>query len=204
MNRLLLGTTNEGKITEMKELLAGIPAMELLSFRDRPFHSVDETGETFVENALLKAQSVCEETGMAVYSEDAGLEVTALDGAPGVRSARFSGEPVDTERNNRLLLEKLEGVKDRRARFVAVAALALPDGQVFVCTGVLKGTIGHDPVGEGGFGYDPLFLPEGETRTLAQMSLEEKNRISHRRLAAERMRSLLLDLARTGELTAAA
>ena len=200
MNRLLLGTTNEGKIREMKELLAGIPAMELLSLRDRPFHSVEETGETFVENALLKARSVCEETGLPVLAEDAGLEVMALGGAPGVRSARFSGEPVDTDRNNRLLLEKLEGVVDRRARFVAVAALVLPDGQVFVCTGVLQGTIGCRPVGDGGFGYDPLFLPEGTERTLAQMALEEKNRISHRRRAAIRMRGILLDLAQTGEL----
>lgn len=204
MNRLLLGTTNEGKICEMKELLAGIPAMELLSFRNRPFHSVDETGETFVENALLKARSVCHQTGLPVLAEDAGLEVAALDGAPGVRSARFSGEPVDPLRNNRLLLEKLEGIDDRRARFVAVAALVLPDGQVFVCTGVLQGRIGLCPAGEDGFGYDPLFLPEAETRTLAQMSLGEKNRISHRRRATIRMRSILLDLARTGELAAAA
>jgi len=200
MTRLLLGTNNEGKIEEAVELLAGIEGLELLTFSDRLFSTVDETGDTFLDNALLKAQAICQETGLPVLAEDAGLEVAHLGGAPGVRSARFSGTPVDYERNNELLSRKMAGAVDRRARFVTVAALALPDGQVFVSSGVLRGTIAQVPSGEGGFGYDPLFVPGGETRTLADMALAEKNRISHRRQALMRMRPVLLDLLAAGEL----
>jgi len=199
MIRLLLGTKNEGKIAEAMELLAE-PGLELLTFSDRPFSDVEETGDTFLANALLKARFVCEETGLAVLAEDAGLEVAHLAGAPGVRSARFSGEPVNTARNNDLLLETLRGVEDRRARFVAVAALQLPDGQSFVTTGILRGAITKRWIGEGGFGYDPLFLPDGHAKTLAEMSLREKNRISHRKRALMRMRPILVDLLATGEL----
>ena len=199
MTRLLLGTKNEGKIEEAVELLAEIEGLELLTFADRPFSDVNETGETFLDNALLKARTICLETGLPVLSEDTGLEVLALNGAPGVRSARFSGEPVDYDRNNQLLLERMDGVVDRRARFVDVAALWLPDGQTFVCTGVLRGTITEAPLGDGGFGYDPLFVPEGSTRTLAEMSLHEKNRVSHRKRALSRMRAILLDLIGSGE-----
>jgi len=200
MTRVLLGTRNNGKIKEATGLLAGIDGLELLSFSDAAFADVDETGETFVDNALLKANAICRETGLAVLSEDAGLEVVALDGAPGVRSARFSGEPVDPQRNNDLLLAKLEGVTDRAARFITVAALRLPDGQTFVCSGVLPGTIVEIPRGEGGFGYDPLFVPDGRTRTLAEMTLDEKNRISHRKRAMARMRLLLVDLIAGGDI----
>jgi len=201
MKQLLLGSRNEGKIAETTELLAGIEGLELLTFEECSFCEVEETGGTFVENALLKAASIADETGLPVLAEDAGLEVAALDGAPGVRSARFSGEPVDTARNNRLLIERLMGTSSRRARFVSVAALWLGDGQVFVCTGVLSGTIATAPAGAGGFGYDPLFIPDGGTRTLAQMAPSEKNGISHRRRAMERMRGLLIDLVASGELS---
>jgi len=200
MIQLLLGTQNEGKIEEAMGLLSGITGLEPLTFAERPFSAVDETGETFVDNALLKARSICMETGLPVLSEDAGLEVVVLDGAPGVRSARFSGEPVDYQRNNDLLLERLSGSSDRRARFVAVVALCLPDGQTFVTTGILAGSIGTEGVGAGGFGYDPLFVPIGGTRTLAQMSLAEKNEISHRKHALDRMRLILEDLVEQGEL----
>ena len=200
MTVLLLGTKNRGKIAEATELLADVDGLELLAFTDRPFSDVDETGDTFLANALLKARSISEETGLPVLSEDAGLEVDGLDGAPGVRSARFAGEPVDYARNNVLLLEKLRGVFDRRARFVAVAALRLPDGQTFITTGALHGTITERLVGEGGFGYDPLFVPDGHAKTLAEMSLPEKNRISHRKRALTRMRPVLIDLLAAGEL----
>ena len=200
MTRLLLGTKNEGKIEEAAELLAGVEGLELLTFADRPFSDVDEAGETFLENALLKAGTICRETGLPVLAEDAGLEVASLGAAPGVLSARFSGEPVDYDRNNALLLEKLRGSTDRRARFVTVAALRLPDGQTFVCSGVLRGSITEVPTGDGGFGYDPLFLPEGSARTLAEMTLAEKNRISHRKRALSRMRTVLRDLIGSGEL----
>ena len=200
MTRLLLGTKNEGKIEEAVGLLAEIEGLELLTYADRSFSDVDETGETFLDNALLKARTICKETGLPVLAEDAGLEVVHLEGAPGVLSARFSGTPVDYARNNDLLLRKLAGAGDRRARFIAVAALGLPDGQTFVCSGVVRGTITEAPSGAGGFGYDPLFVPEGSTQTLAEMSLAEKNRISHRKRALSRMRVVLLDLIRSGEL----
>jgi XTP/dITP diphosphohydrolase len=199
MTRLLLGTKNEGKIEEAMELLAEIEGLELLTVADRPFSDVGETGETFLENALLKARTIRLEIELPVLAEDAGLEVVHLGGAPGVMSARFSGEPVDYDRNNRLLLERMEGVDDRRARFVAAAVLQLLDGQTFATSGVLRGVIAEEPSGEGGFGYDPLFVPEGSTRTLAEMSLLEKNRISHRRHALSRMRWILLDLIGSGE-----
>jgi XTP/dITP diphosphohydrolase len=198
--RLLLGTKNDGKIAEVVDLLSDVPSLELETYRDRPFSDVDETGSTFVDNALLKAAQIGRETGLPVLCEDAGLEVASLDGAPGVRSARFSGVPVNYERNNARLLSLLNGVSHRDARFVAVAALQLPDGQVFVTSGVLRGRIADGLAGRGGFGYDPLFIPVGEGRTLAEMRLEEKNRISHRRLAISRMRSILLDLSARGEL----
>ena len=200
MTRLLLGTKNDGKIVEAVELLAEIEGLELLAFSDRPFSDVAETGETFLDNALLKARTICLETGLPVLAEDAGLEVVHLGGAPGVRSARFSGEPVDYGRNNQLLLRQMTGAADRRARFIAVAVLQLPDGETFATSGVLRGIIAEGLSGEGGFGYDPLFVPKGSMRTLAEMSLAEKNRISHRKRALSRMRPILLDLLGAGEL----
>jgi XTP/dITP diphosphohydrolase len=200
MNRLLLGTKNEGKIRELRDLLHQVRGLDLLTRADRGFSDVEETGETFLENALLKAHGVCAEVGLPVLAEDAGLEVVALGGAPGVRSARFSGEPADYARNNALLLDKLHGTTDRRARFVAVSALCLPDGQVFVTSGILSGRIAERLAGDGGFGYDPIFLPDGAGRTLAEMPLAEKNRISHRRRAAEKMVAILAALVEDGEL----
>lgn len=194
MNRLLLGSRNSGKIAEIEDLLGDIPGLDLVTFVDCPFTEVEETGETFLENALLKADTIAKETGLAVLAEDAGLEVFSLGGAPGVYSARFSGLPVDYGRNNDLLLGRLVAAEDRRARFVAVVALRLPTGEVFVTTGVLPGAIAEAPAGRGGFGYDPLFVPAGDSRTLAEMSLFEKNRISHRMQAIRRMRGILRDL----------
>ncbi|MBE0634599.1 RdgB/HAM1 family non-canonical purine NTP pyrophosphatase [Candidatus Bipolaricaulota bacterium] len=199
--QLLLGTQNHGKIQEAKDLLSDIGGLELLTVTDVAFSDVAETGNSFLDNAILKARTICQETGLPVLSEDAGLEVDALGGAPGVYSARFAGEPSNTDNNNALLLERLHGVANRTARFVAVAALCLIDGQTFVCTGVFPGTIATEASGDMGFGYDPLFIPEGETRTLAQMSLYEKNSVSHRQKALARMGAILEDLVRSGELS---
>lgn len=203
MNQLLLGTRNAGKIAELKHLLRDANALKILSLSDVPFTEVDETGTTFLENALLKAKGICDETGLAVFAEDAGLEVLALDGAPGVYSARYAGIPVDYAANNELLLQRMKGVPDRRAQFVAVAALRLPDGHVFVTTGMLRGTIALDLSGAGGFGYDPLFRPEGRESTLAELSMDEKNLISHRMKALSRMLPIVNELAAAGELRCA-
>jgi len=199
-NELLLGTRNHGKIAEFRELFSSIPSLHILTVDDVGFSEVPETGHTFLGNAILKAESICQETGRPVLSEDAGLEVEALNGAPGVYSARFAGESVDYAANNRLLLQRLRGVENRRARFVAVAVLRLPDGQIFATTGMLPGTIVREPRGEGGFGYDPLFLPDGESRTLAEITTAEKNWISHRMKTLTRMMPILEQLASEGEL----
>ncbi len=191
---LLLGTRNKGKIRELKELLADVNGLELLSVADHPFAEVEENGGTFHDNALLKARAVSTQTGLSVLADDAGLEVAALGGDPGVRSARYSGEPVDYERNNALLLERMRGIIDRRARFVIVVALHLVDGREYVRQGDLSGQITEHPAGSGGFGYDPLFIPDGYTRTLAQMTMEEKNLISHRRQAIELIKEVLVEI----------
>jgi len=191
---LLLGTRNKGKIKELNELLADVNGLELISVADRPFAEVEENGVTFHDNALLKARAVSTQTGLSVLADDAGLEVTALGGDPGVRSARYSGEPVDYERNNALLLERMRGIIDRRARFVIVVALHLVDGREYVRQGDLSGQINERPAGSGGFGYDPLFIPDGYTHTLAQMTMEEKNTISHRRQAIELIKEVLVEI----------
>jgi len=200
MTRLLLGTRNAGKTEEAADLLHGVVGLELLTFSDCPFSEVEETGSTFLDNAVLKARTISIETGLRVLAEDAGLEVTHLGGAPGVRSARYSGTPVDYPRNNDLLLRRMVEASDRSARFVAVAALYLLDGRVFVSSGVLRGTIAREARGAGGFGYDPLFLPEGSDRTLAELPRAEKNRISHRKRALACMRRILEDLIDSGEI----
>ncbi|HDI10867.1 MAG TPA: RdgB/HAM1 family non-canonical purine NTP pyrophosphatase [Candidatus Acetothermia bacterium] len=196
--KVVLATKNPHKLEEILSILGEIPGVEFLTFRDIPLPDVEETGGTLEENAILKATSVARETGLPALAEDTGLEVEALGGAPGVRSARFAGENKDYRANNEKLLGLLKGVTDRRARFRTVAVLALPDGRTWTAEGVLEGRIAETPRGEGGFGYDPLFIPEGETRTLAEMSPEEKNRISHRRKALEAMRSILEELAQGG------
>jgi len=189
---------------EAKELLAEVVGLELLLFPSVTFSDVPETGNTFLDNAILKAKAISLETGLPVLSEDSGLEVYALNGAPGARSARYAGEPSNTERNNALLLKEMDGKTDRRAHFITVAVLCLQDGQLFATSGVYPGTIGHECLGDMGFGYDPLFIPKGETRTLAQMTLEEKNAASHRQKALSRMVGILQDLAKTGELSTSA
>ncbi len=191
---LLLGTHNRGKVEELKELLADLEGLELLTFHERSFHEVEETGSTFRENALLKARAIGRETGIPVLADDSGLEVASLNGEPGVRSARFSGVPVDYARNNALLLERLQGVEDRRARFVIVIVLRLPDGREFLQEGILDGKIARHLIGAGGFGYDPLFIPEGSSLTLAEMTSVEKNAISHRQRAIVGIKEVLRDL----------
>ena len=189
--KVVLATKNPHKVEEILAILGDIPGIEWLTFREISFSGVEEVGETLEENAVLKATAVARETGLPALAEDTGLEVEALGGAPGVRSARFAGEDKDYRANNEKLLRLLEGVRNRRARFHTVAVLALPDGRMWKTEGVLKGKIAEAPRGEHGFGYDPLFVPEGETRTLAEMLPEEKNVISHRRRALEAMRTIL-------------
>jgi XTP/dITP diphosphohydrolase len=183
---ILLGTKNPHKIREITEILSELlSGFQLVTFRECPFSDVPEEGATLEENALLKARTICAQTGMPVLAEDSGLEVEALGGAPGVRSARFAGEGKDDRANIEKLLGLLEGVSERRARFRCVAVLVWPTGEELLSEGILWGQIARAPRGTGGFGYDPIFIPEGYDQTLAELGLQIKNRISHRRRALE-------------------
>ena len=190
--RLLIGSGNPGKQREYRELLAGLD-LELIapSELDPPLPEPDETGRTFAENASHKARTYAAASGLRAVADDSGLEVDALHGAPGLRSRRFFGEDADAAQRNTRLLALLEDVEARGARFVCVTALAWPDGRVELFDGEVRGEIAHAPRGEGGFGYDPLFLIAGDGRTMAELPSEEKHRISHRGLAAAKLRAYL-------------
>ncbi|WP_216328449.1 RdgB/HAM1 family non-canonical purine NTP pyrophosphatase [Deinococcus aestuarii] len=174
--RVVVATGNAGKVREIAGALGGL-GWQLEGLNGFPLP--EETGTTYEENAALKACAAALMRGVPALADDSGLEVAALNGQPGVYSARFGNRANDNERSL-YLLEKLRGVKDRRAKFVSVVILAHPDGNVETYRGELTGTLLEGPRGESGFGYDPLFVPDGETRTLAEMTLEEKQAISHR------------------------
>ena len=158
---------------------------------------VEETGTTFEENSLIKAEAIMKATGMPAIADDSGLEADALNGAPGVYSARFSGEGATDESNNAKLLKLMENIPDdeRSARFVSVVTLCFPDGTVVAARGECPGTLRRSPRGDGGFGYDPLFVPVGYDKTYAEISAEEKNIISHR---AKALGILRMKLKETG------
>lgn len=174
--RVVVATGNAGKVREIGEALSGL-GWHLEGLNGLPLP--EETGTTYEENAALKACAAALMRGLPALADDSGLEVAALGGQPGVYSARFGGRSNDTERNV-YLLERLRGQGDRRAKFVSVVMLAYPDGQVETYRGEMTGTLLEGPRGENGFGYDPLFVPDGGARTLAEMTLEEKQAISHR------------------------
>lgn len=177
---LIIASNNQHKLEEIKAILGG-KFDKILSLREAGIeHETVEDGATFMENALKKAREIAEISGKCALADDSGLCVDALGGAPGIYSARFSGTHGDDAANNRLLLEKLEGVTDRRAHFTSAVALVWPDGHYLEAEGYLHGVIGFEPQGSNGFGYDPLlFIPE-RGMTAAQLSAEEKNSISHR------------------------
>jgi len=200
MTRLVLATRNPHKVEELTAMLGGLP-VEVLSFIDFPdMPEVVEDGVTLEENAVKKAVEVAEFTGLPSLADDTGLEVEALAGAPGVLSARYSGEGANAERNNAKLLSELSGFRgrDRAAAFRCVVALAVPHGaagdtsvEPAVVVGETRGVILEAPRGEGGFGYDPLFLPNGHGRTYAEMNSGEKNAVSHRGKAIKLARGLV-------------
>ncbi len=189
--KILLGTKNPGKIREIKRLLSDLKGIELLTHEDCPFSDVVEDGRSFRENALKKARAICAETKLPVLAEDSGLEVEALDGNPGVRSARFAGKNATDLQNIQKLLRLLKGVKNRRACFRCVAVIRFPDGRIFIAEGELQGRIAEAPKGTSGFGYDPVFIPEGYAQTLAELGASVKDKISHRKRALEKLKDLL-------------
>jgi XTP/dITP diphosphohydrolase len=182
MRKFIVATRNKGKLKEIKEILAGM-SYEVITMEEAGFDKeIEETGQTFEENALLKAQKVYEALGEIVMADDSGLEVDYLNGAPGIYSSRFAGENAsDAERIDKLL-KMLEGVeiKDRKARFVCSIAVVFSDDLSFVVRGTCEGYIAFKPEGDNGFGYDPVFYIPEYGKTMAQLDSEEKNRISHR------------------------
>ncbi|MFC0602087.1 RdgB/HAM1 family non-canonical purine NTP pyrophosphatase [Streptomyces palmae] len=182
--RLILATRNANKVIELRAILAGAGLdLELVGADAYPeIPDVKETGTSFAENALLKAVTLARATGLPAIADDSGLCVDVLGGAPGIFSARWAGRHGDDKANLDLLLAQLSDIDDehRAAHFACAAALALPDGRERVVEGRLEGTLRHEPAGTGGFGYDPILQPNGETRTCAELTPEEKNAISHR------------------------
>ena len=193
--KLILASNNQKKLKEIKEIL-GDRFDEIQSLREAGIvHETVEDGETFLDNARKKAREIAELSGCCALADDSGICVDALGGAPGIYSARFSGEHGDDEANNALLLEKLRGVSDRSAHFACVVVLAWPDGRELSAEGRLYGQIAYEPAGEGGFGSDPIFYLPERGCTDAQLPPGEKNKISHRGKA---LRALLEKL--DGEL----
>jgi XTP/dITP diphosphohydrolase len=189
----VIATRNAGKAAELERLLRGIAGrIESLVSRD-PVALPPEGDRSYAENALAKARAAQAALGLPAIGDDSGLEVDALDGAPGIRSARFAGERAGDAENNALLLRRLRGVAPgrRTARFRCALALVGAGGEAVVVEGVCEGTILETARGDGGFGYDPLFLPAGESRSFADLSEGEKDRISHRGRAAAALRNAL-------------
>lgn len=196
--RVVLATQNAHKLIEMRRILdeAGLD-IELVGTDQFPeLTDVVENGSTFAANALLKARSVCAETGLPAIADDSGLGVDALNGMPGIFSARWSGSHGDDLANLNLLLGQLTDVPDARrgAAFYCAAAVVLPDGTERVVEGTIDGTLIREPRGTNGFGYDPIFVPVGESRTTGEMSAEEKDSISHRGRAMRALVPVLRDL----------
>lgn len=202
MKRLVLASNNKGKIVEIKRLLEKFP-IEVLSLKDMGIDiDVEEDGLTFEENAKKKSVEIYKELigrgekDFIVMADDSGLEVDYLNGEPGVFSARYAGEHGNDKKNNEKLLNKLSGVKreDRKARFVCELALITDKNEYFNVKGHVDGIILEEEYGEGGFGYDPLFLYEPFNKTLAEISMEEKNKISHRGVALQKAAKILESL----------
>jgi XTP/dITP diphosphohydrolase len=194
MTRVVLATRNRHKVVELRRILAGAP-IDLVSGRDLELPEVEETGDTFAANALLKADACVAATGLPSVADDSGLVVDALDGEPGVRSARYAGEDADDDANLHLVLERLGDARQRSARFVCVAALVTPDGARITEEGVMEGALTAAPRGDGGFGYDPIFVAVGKQRTNGELTPAEKDAISHRGAAFRALRPHLVALA---------
>lgn len=199
MNKIVVGSRNSGKIREIQAVLADLPYC-VTGLPDQMIPDAEETGTTFQENAILKARYYCQHTGEYCLADDSGLEVDALDGAPGVYSARYAGEQASDEENNQKLLSALTAIpmQRRTARFRSVLALAGPDGSLMLAEGVCEGIVLFEARGTGGFGYDPLFLMPDQRKTLAEMTLAGKNLVSHRGNALRAFKQQLVQAAKEG------
>jgi XTP/dITP diphosphohydrolase len=196
--RVALATKNEHKLVEITRICSDWP-VEWVTVRDRDpgtFPDVDETGDTYLDNASLKARAVADALGIPALADDSGIEVDALGGRPGPRSARFAGPDATDERNLAELIRSIRGIPAAglTARYRCVAASAAPDGELVSAEGLCEGTLTTRPRGSGGFGYDPIFVPVGWDRTIAELEPDEKDRISHRGRAFRALRALLSDI----------
>lgn len=194
MKTLLLATRNEGKKMELQEMLNDI-GISVINLHDiPPLPEVVEDGKTFKENAEKKAYETAKATGYWCLADDSGLVVDALNGQPGIYSARFAGPEASDENNNHKLLDLMKGIDEskRTARFVCCMALSTPEGETLAVEDYCEGIILRQPVGEQGFGYDPLFMPQGYNQSMAQLSHQEKNLISHRGKALNRMKPIII------------
>ncbi len=192
MKQLVFATNNAHKLDEVRKILGG--KFDILSLREIGCNDdIAETAETFEGNALIKARYIHDKYGCDCFADDSGLEIDALGGAPGVYSARYAGEAHDSEKNMAKVLEQLQGIENRAARFRTVIALIL-DGKEHLFEGEIAGRIIEEPHGAGGFGYDPIFIPDGENRTFAEMDDAQKNGISHRARAVKKLVAFLESL----------
>lgn len=178
--RLVLASKNKKKLVEMQEILSALGVEVVLQSEVGVDVDVEETGTTFAENAALKACAVCKASGLPAIADDSGLCVDALNGAPGVYSARYGGEGLDDVGRYKLLLENMRGMLDRRCGFVSAICCAFPNGDEITAQGECRGTLAYAPKGDNGFGYDPIFFVPEKKKTFAQLTAEEKNEISHR------------------------
>ncbi|MBC8448933.1 MAG: XTP/dITP diphosphatase [Chloroflexi bacterium] len=196
MRKLLVATHNAGKVREYRQLLADLPLEVTYLDAEGIEFDVEETGESFAENAVLKATAYAATTGLWTWADDSGLEVDALDGAPGIRSSRYAGPGASDEDRYRKLLRELDGVpwEERTTRFRCVVALATPEGEVRAAPGRCEGIIGYEPKGSHGFGYDPVFFMPEFGCTMAELAPEVKNRVSHRGQAAQEAKRLLQEM----------
>lgn len=203
MKRIIAASRNKHKIEEL-EAITKKYGMSIISRDDAglPKNEIDEDGETFEENSYKKAYEIMKVSGEITIADDSGLAVDYLHGEPGVYSARYAGESCSDKKNNEKLLNMLEGVpySDRRAKFVSVITMVWPDGDYIMARGECSGHIIDQPVGSNGFGYDPLFVPDGFQRTFAQLTADEKNNISHRAKALEKLEELLKEKGISEEL----
>ncbi len=193
MKKIIFATGNQDKMREIREILSDMD-VEVVSMKEAGIHAdIVEDGSTFEENAVIKAKTICEMTGEITLADDSGLEIDYLNKEPGIYSARYMGEDTSYRIKNANLIERLNGVPDekRTARFVCAVAAAFPDGNVKTVRGAMEGRIGYEEKGENGFGYDPIFwLPEYGC-TSAELSMEEKNKISHRGRALRAIKEVL-------------
>lgn len=188
IQELVIATHNQGKLQEFRELMKELPVQIKYLADFEAIEEPEETGKTFAANAKLKAAYYAKKTGMVCIADDSGLEVQALDGAPGVRSARYAGEKATDEENNQLLLHNMKFQVKRTCRFRCALAVVQPDGRVLYETdGSCDGMLLHEPLGTGGFGYDPLFWSTELHKGMAEATMQEKNKISHRGKAIKKL-----------------